>query len=682
MLPAVQVKARIVRDASSEDTGSYAPSSVSIGKDTRTLREVPHSVTVITREQLNDQNIVTIESALKNVTGVTIQRFDATGSYTQFIARGYPADSYQLDGLTVQTDANGIYFDLAAFDRVEVQRGAASLFSGAGEPGVTVNMARKHALSDFKAEGALSLGSWNDRRVDLDVTGKLNAAGSLRGRAVAVVQDFDTFMDGIDNNKKRMFYGTLEADIGERTTLSAGATWQQVDTVLSRGLPTWADGGLIDMPRSTMPVQAWNRQKLDSISAFAELERRGTDDSLLKVALRHMKRGNDAKYLDPSIPAADGTMNALSVSAFEREDTDDTLDVYYSMPFAWGGQKHNLLVGADYRQTRADTRYAGYSALPNTNTLNLFNFTPYAIPEPTFDLNASTSRVDVTAYGTYTQLRLKPSTDWTLIGGGRLSSWESEGVSYGTPTNYAAKNKFIPYLAAIYDVATSMSLYGSYNEIFKAQNNVTSSGEQIKPRTGRQIEFGIKGELSGGRVAYTAAVYHLTDKNRALSDPAFPNANYSVASGKARAQGFEVDVRGDVTRNMSVSGGYAYTDAKYVAATTALEGTPLSTVTPRHNYNLWARYKLSQGAASGLVLGAGMRGMSSFYSGSGTSMVRGPGYTLFALNAAYPINDRYRVSVNIDNLFDKVYWEKVSAPSRQNFFGEPRRITVALRGSF
>jgi TonB-dependent siderophore receptor len=684
VMPAVRVKAQAVRDATSEGTGSYAPTAVSIGKDARTLRELPHSVTVITREQLTDQNIVTIESALKNVTGVTVQRFDATGSYTQFIARGYAADSYQLDGLTVQTDTNGIYFDLAAFDRVEVQRGAASLFSGAGEPGITVNMARKRALADFQATGAFSLGSWDDRRVDLDVTGKLNQAGSVRGRVVGVVQDYDTFMDGIDDNRKRLFYGTLEADLAERTTLSTGVTWQQVNTVLSRGLPTWPGGRLIDMPRSTMPIQAWNRQQLDSFSAFAELEHRTAGDALLKVALRHMKRGNDAAYLDPSIPAPDGTMNALSHSAFERDDADNTLDVYYSLPFGAGSgrRKHNLLIGADYREGRADTHYAGYNGLPNSVRLNLFRFEPHAIAEPVFDLNNTVSRVDVKAYGAYSQLRFKPSDDWTLIGGGRLGSWESKGVSFGTPMNFAARNKFIPYLAAIHELTPSMSLYGSYNEIFKAQNNLTASGEQIGPRSGRQVELGLKGDLRNGRVTYTAAIYRLIDQNRALPDLAHPGANFSVASGKARAQGFEVDLHGDITAQLSVSAGYAHTDTKFLKGTATQQGTAVSTITPRHNYNLSVNYKQTEGSATGLELGAGLRGMSDFYNGSGASMVRGPGYTLFALNAAYPINDRYRVTLNVDNLFDKTYWEKVSGPSRQNFFGEPRRVTVALRGTF
>jgi iron complex outermembrane receptor protein/outer membrane receptor for ferric coprogen and ferric-rhodotorulic acid len=678
VLPAVKVKATKELDASTEGSGSYAPRAVSIGKGQRTLRELPHSVTVITRDQLTDQNISTIEAALKHVTGVTVQRFDATGSYTQFIARGYAADAYLLDGLAVQTDANGIYLDLYAYDRVEVQRGAASLFSGAGEPGVTVNMARKRALATTQGDAAISVGSWNDRRLQADVTGALNAAGTLRARVAAVVQNHDTFMDGIDGNTKRMFYGTLEADLTERTTLSVGATWQKVKTVLSRGLPTWADGRLIDMPRSTMPVQAWNRQVLDSTSAFAELEHRGADDSLFKFALRHVKRGNAAAYLDPSIPAADGTMSALSASAFDREDTDDTADAYYAMPFAVGGAKHHLLVGADYRRARAGTHYAGY--LPVPGSLNLFHFDPHAIPEPAFDLDTSVSDTRITSYGIYSQVRIKPWQAWTLIGGGRVGAYESSGVSYGTATNFADKGKFTPYAAVIHDLAPALSVYGSYNEIFKPQNARTANGEQIEPRTGRQLELGLKGDARDGRFAWTAALYRLIDSNRAVGDDA--NPGFSLATGKARAQGVEIDARGELGPGWSVSGGYAYTDTTYLSSTPAQQGTPVSTITPKHNANLWVRHTLTGGPLPGLVIGAGVRGVSRFYNGSGAQKVTGAGYTLFNLHLACPITEHLDLALNVDNLFDKVYWEKVSSPSRQNFFGEPRRLTLALRANF
>lgn len=568
-LPTVSVRASKARDASTEGSG-YVARSVTIGKDTRSLRELPNSVSVVTRQELDDRNIHTIEDALKNVTGVTVQRYDAVGNYSQFMARGFAADTYQLDGLTLQTDTNGIYFDLAGYERVEVQRGAASLFSGAGEPGITVNIARKRALASPKTEAGISAGTWNAYRTDLDINRAFNEAATLRGRVVAAYEDRDTFMDGIGSRKK-FVYGTVEADIAERTTVSLGATWQDVDTVLSRGLPTWADGRLIDMRRSTMPVQSWNRQQLESVSYFAELEHRGLDDSVLKFALRRVERGNDSRYIDPSIPVANGTMfglptktdptPGLSASAFERDDSDTTADAYYSKPFQLWGQKHNVLVGADYRISDTDTRYAAYAAIPGT-TLNLFNVDRDAIAQPNFVLGPS-QKTHVTSYGAYTQLRIKPADQWTLIGGGRLSWWKSENTATtGARTSFSEGGEFTPFLAGIYDLTPTTSLYASYNEIFKPQNNLTLSGEQIKPRTGQQFELGAKGELSGGRLTWQADVYRLTDENRAVALETNPNAY--IALGKVEVKGFEGELRGELTPQWSFTGGYAYTQTTYL----------------------------------------------------------------------------------------------------------------------
>lgn len=673
----IKVEGEEMSDGSTEGLG-YGATSTTIGKDVRSLRELPHSVTIVTRQQLTDQNITSIEGALKNVTGLTVQRFDAAGNYNSFIARGYAADAYQLDGLTLQTDTNGIYFDLAAYDRIEVQRGAAGLFSGAGEPGVTVNIARKRAPAAFQADTALSIGSWDDRRLEVDLGNALNDSGSLRGRAVGVLQSFDTFMDGIDGNKRRMLYGTLENDLGEHTTITIGGTWQSVDTVLSRGLPTWPDARLIDMPRSTMPVMDWNYQQLDSTSAFAEMEHRGTDDSLLKVALRHLSRRNEAAYTDPSIPAADGVMSAMTASAFQREDVDNSFDLYYSKPLTWGGRTHNVLFGADYRRSDNETNYSPYS-IPLSGSVNLFDVDHRALAQPDFDLSVNVSDTEVTSYGTYAQLRYEIASAWTLIGGGRLSWWESEQVSNGVASSYDASSEFTPYFATLVDLTPTISAYGSYNEIFKAQNARTVSGEQIEPRVGRQVELGLKGEAAGGALLYTTAVYRLIDENRAIDDPG--NDGFSLAAGKARAQGFEAEIRGEITPQWSVTAGYAFTETKYLRSTPEQQGQTLSSVTPKHNGNLWVHHMVSERLLKGVELSAGMRSVSDFFSGTGTQMVRAPGYTLFSMGGSYQISERYRLSFNVDNLFDKKYWEKVSSPSRQNFFGEPRRFTLSLRAS-
>ena len=251
-------------------------------------------------------------------------------------------------------------------------------------------------------------------------------------------------------------------------------------------------------------------------------------------------------------------------------------------------------------------------------------------------------------------------------------------MTNGVSSSYDATSELTPYAAAIVDVTATLSIYSSYNEIFKAQNSRTITGAQIEPRTGRQVELGIKGEAADGLLLYTAAVYRLTDENRAVADP--NNPGFSLPSGKARSQGFEAEVRGEINPSWSVSAGYAYTDTEFLRSTPAEQGRTVSSITPKHSGNLWVHH-VADSWIEGLELSAGMRSVSDFFNGTGRTMVRGPGYTVFAAGGSYQITPRYSLSLNIDNLFDKKYWEKVSGPSRQNFFGEPRRFTISLRAS-
>ena len=664
--------------ATTEGTGNYQAKAATIGKTAQPLKDIPQSVTVVTRQQLQDQNLVTLESALKTVTGATVVRYDASGMYNTFNARGFGSDTYQIDGVNIPTDTNGVYLDLAVFDRVEVLRGAAGMFSGAGEPGVTINLARKRALPTFQIETGVNLGSWKYRRADLDVTGPLMASGRVRGRLVAALQDNDTFMKNVDGGKK-LLYGTLEADVADNTTVSVGAIWQDVKSVLSRGLPTWADGTLIQLPRSAMPVLHWNRQRMETRDYFAELEHRFANQAVLKATVRRTERTNDGKYTDPTPPDANGWMTGLTSSAFERKDTDTSGDLYFNTPLNWGGRTHNLLLGTDWRETRALAHYAPYPG-PPTGRINLFDPDPHAIAEPSFNMNANLGDTTTKAHGAYGQLRVKVLDALTLIGGGRLSWWKSAGESWGVKSNYKASSEFTPYAAAVYQLAPSLSAYGSYSQIFKPQNSRTVGGDQIKPRTGAQIELGLKGEAMDGKLQYSAAVFRITDQNRAMADPA--NQGFSIASGKVRSQGFETEVRGRLTPNWQLTAGYAYTTTKYLVGTTAQVGQTFDTFTPKHNVNLWVMYAVPASILPGLEVGAGLRSLSRFYSQSGAIRVRAPGYTVASLSVGYRIHRNLKLALNVDNLFDKVYWEKVSYPGRQNFYGAPRSVNLSLRGTF
>lgn len=673
---------KITLTASKKNSTAYTAKKVAIGKTPQSVKETPQSVSVVTRQRLDDQNISTIQDAMKYVTGITVVRYDAAGTYSDFNARGYGSDTYQMDGTTLRTDSNGTYLDLAVFDRIEVLRGAAGMFSGAGEPGVSINMVRKRALADFSLSGKVSAGSWNNYRGEADITGKLSQDGALRGRLVTAVQDYDTFMNGIDGNKK-LVYGTLEFDIQNNTTLSVGATYQDINTVLSRGLPISADAKLLNVSRKTSFVQDWNRQDLTTKEVFAELEHRLDNDGLIKATVRQSIRDNDAKYSDPSLPDANGDMSEFSALAFKRQDKDFSADVFLNTPFQFGGQTHNFLIGADYLKGNAKTNYSSWGT-PLTGTINIHHDNQHQFAEPDFDYNTNVWKDEIENYGIYTQLRVKPLERLTLIGGGRLSWWESvtnttrsDGENVNSPGEpYDAKAEFTPYAAVLFDVSQDVSLYTSYSEIFKPQSEKTASLEQIGPRTGSQIEAGVKAAVLDDRLNLSSAIYQIEDKNRAIADLSGPEGA-AIAGGKARSRGFEVEASGNMTDNWQITAGYAFTRTKYVKDPAQL-GKSVNTFTPKHNFNLWTTYKLPARLVDGLSVGLGVRAVSRYYDEYEGSRVQQGGYALAAASLGYEINPRYKFALNVDNLFDKKYYEKVNYWIRQNMYGSPRSVTASL----
>lgn len=682
LLSAVKVQAR-AQDAGSEGTRAYAARATTIGKSNESLREIPQSVSVITREQLNDQNASSLPDALKYVTGVTVKRFDGAGYFNTFNARGYTTDTVQLDGINVQYNANMADTDLAVYDRVEIQRGAAGLFQGAGEPGVMLNLARKRALAETQLQGLFSAGSWDSYRAEADLSGALDAAGRLRGRAVLVWDDRDSYMDGIFG-KKKLGYGTVEYDLRPDTTLSLGAIWQKVDSVINQGLPAYADGTLIDVPRSTAYVADWNDLDMKTADYFGEIEHRLSGGGLAKLHVRHLDRsrlyagtrGNGA--VDP----VTGNFALANVYYYTRLD-DTAADLFVSLPFSFAGRTHELVAGADYRTAENGTplkynlRFDPAIAQSNIDTHDQHS----AEPDTVYGGYGATM-AETEQYGGYLRARLRATDAFSALLGARLTWWESKTRNLETEVvsgKYDANSEVTPYAALMFDLNPSLSVYASYADIFKPQNNQTKDLKQIKPRSGAQVETGIKGEFLDGRINTHAAVYRMEDKNRALTDPT--DDQFYIAAGKIRSEGFETEVSGEVLSHWQLTAGYAYVKTEYLNATEDQEGQPFAPDTPKHVFNLWTKYSFTQDALTGLDVGGGVRAVSKFYAGSDTLRFVGAGYTTLALQAGYKLSPHFSLAANIDNVLDRKYYEKVSYAGRQNFYGAPRSFMLTLRGN-
>jgi outer membrane receptor for ferric coprogen and ferric-rhodotorulic acid len=673
-LPTVEVTADY-DPATTEHSTSYTTRAVTIGKSEHSLREIPQSISVVTRQALDDQNVADLGDSLRYVTGM---RSNPTGTGVVNIeSRGFLIGNYLIDGQAVK-GGQGMWgntlIDMSLYDRAEIWRGPTGMLEGAGDPSGTINLVRKRAQSELGFQAATTFGSWNRQRAEIDLTGALNKEGTLRGRLVGIYDDRDSFMNEVFLSKKTV-YGTLEYDFTRNTTLSIGATEQRGDSLVFVGLPQLPNGVNPDVARSTY-LGSRNGTKDDYAHRyFAELEHRLDDGGKLKLTASQYLRGTELNrfmthsFIDPV------TRTATVRGTHQRSREDDRgLDGYVSLPFMLGGLQQEVVAGANY-QTYEGGQVQGRVVTFRQN-----------VDQPNLDLTlppedlGPTPRTRVKQYGTYAQLRLKPWQPLTVLVGGRFAWWETTDPDV-RGNDQAIDARFVPNVGLIYDLTENLSAYGSYNRIFAPQTERLVSEAILKPRTGEQFEVGLKGAYFDGRVNAHVAAFRINDVNRAISDP--DNEDYSLAAGEVRSQGLEAEVSGRIARGWDLTAGYAFTDTKHVAATLDQQGRPFNSSFPRHNFSVWTKYRFSDGPLARLSVGGGLRTVSGGYERYGDAVWRQGGYSVASLQFGYEINRNLNATLTVDNLFDKNYFQRLASHEfRQTYYGEPRSVTLAIRARF
>lgn len=666
-----------VTDSGTTTEGSYTARELDIGKTGLSPRETPQSVSVITRQQLDDRNLTKLEDALKSTVGVNITRLDGAGNYNSIQARGFDIGAVLLDGLPIAQGPNyATALDLALYDRVEVLRGPAGLLQGAGEPGGAVNLVRKRALDSLRIGGGAQVGSFGLRRLEADLTGPLNAAGTLRGRVVVVEDRRDSFVDLLFSNKHAA-YGTLELDIAPSTTLSVGATRQRVRSMVDQGLPAYATGQLLDVPRSTVVGTRANRQDMDTRDVFAELEHRLGNGGTVKAALRDVRRDNFYRS-----GRANGAVAANGDFAFETVDLkgelkDRSADLYLATPFTLAGREHRLLLGLN--RNERESGEGNYAYGPGS-IFNIFApaYIDMAYPQITLPGFTSTTRRTETAL--YGQVQFSVTERLRLLAGGRLS-WAEVEVAQRSDGQVTSRSKpgrqFTPNLAALFDLTPQLTAYTSYAESFVVQSQLGSNNQLLPARSAKQVEVGLKGEFLNKRLQTQAALFRIDDVNRAMADPVVSTAY--IPGGEVRSEGLELEASGQLAPGWDVLAGYAYTKTEYLKAPVAQIGLAFAPATPKHVVNLSSRYALRDGALRGFSIGGGLSWRSSFYAQAGSLRLVSGNYALANLQLGYAFNDHVELGLTVDNLFDKTYYEKVSGLARQNFYGTPRSAVLALK---
>ncbi|GLE65467.1 Fe(3+)-pyochelin receptor [Pseudomonas aeruginosa] len=667
---------------SGESTSATQPPGVTtLGKVPLKPRELPQSASVIDHERLEQQNLFSLDEAMQQATGVTVQPFQLLT--TAYYVRGFKVDSFELDGVpALLGNTASSPQDMAIYERVEILRGSNGLLHGTGNPAATVNLVRKRPQREFAASTTLSAGRWDRYRAEVDVGGPLSASGNVRGRAVAAYEDRDYFYDVADQGT-RLLYGVTEFDLSPDTLLTVGAQYQHIDSITNMaGVPMAKDGSNLGLSRDTYLDVDWDRFKWDTYRAFGSLEQQLGGGWKGKVSAEYQEADSRLRYAGSfgAIDPQTGDGGQLMGAAYKFKSIQRSLDANLNGPVRLFGLTHELLGGVTYAQgeTRRDT--APFLNLPNT-PVNVYRWDPHGVPRPQIGQYTSPGTTTTTQKGLYALGRIKLAEPLTLVVGGRESWWDQD-----TPaTRFKPGRQFTPYGGLIWDFARDWSWYVSYAEVYQPQaDRQTWNSEPLSPVEGKTYETGIKGELADGRLNLSLAAFRIDLENNPQEDPDHPgppNNPFYISGGKVRSQGFELEGTGYLTPYWSLSAGYTYTSTEYLKDSQNDSGTRYSTFTPRHLLRLWSNYDLPWQDRRWSV-GGGLQAQSDYsVDYRGVSMRQG-GYALVNMRLGYKIDEHWTAAVNVNNLFDRTYYQSLSNPNWNNRYGEPRSFNVSLRGAF
>lgn len=646
-------------------------------------RETPQSMSIVTNAQIKDFQLTDANTLLTTVPGVNVLAAETDRVY--YSARGFDIQTFQVDGIglpfafEIQTGS----IDTAIYDHIEVVRGAPGLLSSTGNPSAVINFIRKRPQKEFQASASAQYGSFDNLRLDGDVSLPLTEDGSIRARAVGAYLDADSYLDRY-KLKRWTGYGILEADLGPQTTISAGYGHQDHE---SRGgmwgaLPLYyTDGTRINLDRSANTGPGWVRWNVIDRQIFGDLTHHINNDWLIRITANRRAISEDDKlfyvYGNPDRATGDGIFTYPG--AFRAQTRNLTLDAYVSGKVALFGREHDVTFGVN-RSAQDYKQYSSYDYSTVGVGLPLSQAFSGTFPLPafptTYDLSLDTHTKRETGYGL---VRFNLADPLKLIVGGNVTHATSGGYSYGTPTNYD-RTRFLPFVGATFDLTPNISAYASFATIFNPQSQVDATHQILDPIEGDNLEAGLKGDWFGGKLNASVAIFQARQKNTAESAGFDNSIGQTIYRGvDAKSQGVEFEFGGEITPGLQATGGYTLMRVR------GENDQAVRTFVPRNTVRLNLTY--SPPALKALKVGVSTQYQSRIYFEPGTvsSTTGAPirltqnGYLLVDLLARYDVTDHLSLSVNMRNVTNEKYLTSLTYD--QGYFGAPRSVlgTISIK---
>ncbi|MGY1451044.1 TonB-dependent siderophore receptor [Pseudomonas chlororaphis] len=700
-LPTTDIKGFALGNALGSMEGYNATHSQIATKTSTALLETSQSVSVVTREQMDDQGSQTVSQAMRYTPGVLTNPYGATHRYDYVAMRGFndgSVDNIYLDGLKSMGDS-GTYSTMQVdpyfLERVDILKGPSSVLYGRSSPGGLVALTSKKPLFEPYHQIQATVGTQGQRGMGFDFSGPVDDDKRIAYRLTGLADRSDTQFD--HNKEKRYALApTLSIDFTDDTSLTLQAYLQHdPDGGYHSGMP--ADGAL--HPRNGRRISenffegepGIDRYKRDQQSFGYQFEHRFNDVFTARQNFRYLdsKVKLDQVYGYGWTTPTSNELNRYYTGGDEKLHAF-IVDNMLQAEFLTGATKHTVLMGADYQRRKTVVDWTSGSVAP----INAF--------DPVYG-NSVISYYDPVSYlrrleqtGVYLQ-DLIEMDQWRFSLGLRQDWVETSDENrlaettrpVGTEIN-DKRTKLTGRAGALYLFDNGLAPYISYSESFNPNSYADSAGNPLAPTDGTQWELGLKYQPPGTDDLYTASLFRIDQENLATK---LPQENFYRAVGAVRSQGLELEAHLQLNDNLKLLGSYTFTDIEYSksmistlsTATDIIENKGNSpTQAPRHMASLWADYKFDSGSLDGLRLGGGVRYVGYSWADAENTM-KVPSYTLFDASVGYDLGKiglkGVDVRLNANNLTNESYIASCASLSFC-YMGEERNVAATVSYQF
>ncbi|KLD98414.1 TonB-dependent siderophore receptor [Aliarcobacter butzleri] len=678
-----------VKENQSFDSTSYTiKESSSATKLDLSLKETPQSITVITQQQIEDQNLQDVNDVLLQTPGVSVtQMGQKTSGFNTYYSRGMQITNVQRDGVPTSiksfgtTELMGIE-NSALYERIEVTRGSTGLTNGSGNPSASINYVRKKPTKDFQGNTKISYGSWDTYKGTMDISGGLNESKSIRGKLVASYGEGDNQQDRYHQDNS-LVYGALDFDLSDNTLLTTSLSHQKVkanDVAVHHFISVDKKGDNQNIfGRHDNPAANWTYTDTEKTNLSLGLEHYFNNDWKAAANYAFSKSKAD-RLVGLSRTVLNTTTGNIEGMALRAENTPDvhSIDLYTTGNIKAFEREHKLSFGVNGYSLESDDP-SFVVKFPSTGTANIT--VPYkgwngSVEKPIITENGRT-KVDEKEIGAFAALNIELSDPLHFIIGSRITNFERVN-NKGKATQQEQKHtgEIIPYAGLIYDIDQNFSTYASYTSIFNPTSvRKDTGGNYLDPEEGNTVEFGLKSEFYDGKLNSSIAYFITKQDNLAVKTNPLeltPDGDdaYTTEDG-AEIKGWDLTIGGEILENWNMSGGYTYTNAK------DKDGERLNAAfVPKQTFKLFTSYKYNK-----FTIGGGVNWQSEINAinkYNTTKLIQQKAYVVANAMAKYEVKKDFDVILNVNNLFDETYQYYPG----EGGYGDERNYTLSLNYKF